>query len=152
MASVQGHEWRFVGGPLAALEMSQRLAVVLGPVALSVLQHALAAGAGAAVARLVTLAAEETQRAKVAAAATVKDPTPDVLETVLATVREVTGAEVAGQVNAALASPEFRAWAATMLESMTRDGHPVDPKDPDVTGGEFMAALMAVGREQAVFR
>lgn len=147
-----GREWRFVGGPLAALEMSQRLAVVLGPVALSVLQQALTAGAGAAVARLVTLAAEETQRAKVAAAATVKDPTPDVLETVLATVREVTGAEIAGQVNAALTSPEFRAWAGAMLAAMTRDGHPVDPADPDVTGGEFMAALWAVGREQAVFR
>ena len=155
MPRVCGHEWAFVGGPLAALDMSQRLAGVLGPVGLSVLQQIMAAGAGAALERLVALAREETERAQADAlrkAAASGDVTPDVMATVLGTVRATLGSELAGQVLDAVRSPGFREWAEAMLSHMTRDGQPVDPKDPTVTGGEFMAALWEVGKAQAVFR
>lgn len=150
---VQGHRWAYVGGPIGALAASQELARVMGPVGLSMLQQVMVSGTTAAVQRLVELAKEETTRRQAEAIASLPNGAgPDVLGAALGAVREVMGHELAGQVLAAVTGPDFKAWASGMLSQMTRDGKPVDPADPDVSGGEFMAALWEVGRAEAVFR
>ncbi len=143
--------WTYVGGPVKSLVMAQRLARILGPIGLSLLQQVMAAGAGAALHRIAELTREETERLKVKAA-TAAGEDFDAMAAALGAVKEVLAVELVGPVLEAMTGPDFAAWAADMLTDMRRDGVAVAPDDPSVSGGEFMVALWEVGRANAVFR
>lgn len=150
-----GKVWTFGGTPREGMRLSRDLSRLLGPAALSLLQHVL--GGGDVLARVASLAQEQTQEARVAAVPALDELDGETaadkyasLQRKLSDVREVLPADIVEQVLATWNAPELDAWIDCALGMCVIDGESYHD-EMRLTVAEAYVGLWSVLREQAAF-